>query len=192
MRNHVRRFRFTRPPKRRCLRAGADRWRGPAPQLSSWQTTYSNSASSRAQSNDCVPRAVRSIALISSQPIDPASLYCRALHRPSITECARAAPRCRAPTQSLWRNRKRMGEGMAGYYRMPRGEMDDPVFAGEPYSRRDAFRWLVENAMFRPRMLRINGHEIEVKRGQLCISTRRLAIVWGWHEARVRRRSHQF
>jgi hypothetical protein len=75
----------------------------------------------------------------------------------------------------------------AGYYKMHRGWMDHPVLQGEPYSRRDAWVWLIEEACWRPRRFDINGKTVELQRGQLTASTRYLAEAWGWPQTNVRR-----
>jgi hypothetical protein len=65
------------------------------------------------------------------------------------------------------------------FYRMQRGWFDKPVFDREPYCRRAAWVWLIENAAFAPH----NGLE----RGQLRASNRFLAEAWSWSESKVRR-----
>lgn len=76
---------------------------------------------------------------------------------------------------------------MSGWYRLHRGWMDDPLFRGEPFNRRDAFLWLVEQAAFRRMPVMVSGKEIVLERGQLTYSTRYLAKAWKWDEKRVRR-----
>jgi hypothetical protein len=67
----------------------------------------------------------------------------------------------------------------SGYYRMHRGWMDKRIFEREPYCRRAAWAWLIENAMF--------ADSKDLSRGQLRHSLRYLGSVWGWPEAKVRR-----
>lgn len=75
-----------------------------------------------------------------------------------------------------------------GYYLMRRGWMDHPALdRGEPYSRREAWCWLIEHACYRPSRIDINGRLVPLARGQLCYSNRQLAKEWGWSEAKVRR-----
>jgi hypothetical protein len=55
---------------------------------------------------------------------------------------------------------------------MYRGWMEHEVFGHEPFSRRDAWVWLIENAAF--------ADNQRLKRGQLCHSYRHLAATWKW------------
>lgn len=70
---------------------------------------------------------------------------------------------------------------------MARGWQQHPVFGREPFSRRDAWIWLIEHAAFTPRRVDVFGRIVEVQRGQLCRSLRDIAKEWGWDEAKVRR-----
>ncbi len=83
----------------------------------------------------------------------------------------------------------RAGSGAmaGGYYRMARGWLDHPVLQGEPYDRRSAWAWLIEEALWQDRRCDTAGRIIELKRGQISHSTRSMAKAWGWSEARVRR-----
>ena len=74
-----------------------------------------------------------------------------------------------------------------GYYQMHRGWLDHHALQGEPFDRRSAWCWLVEEAQWQGRRCQIGGHFVELKRGQLSHSTRFMARAWGWSEARVRR-----
>ena len=74
-----------------------------------------------------------------------------------------------------------------GQYRMRRGWLEHPVLQGEPYDRRSAWAWLIEEAKWQDRRCEIAGRLIDLKRGQLSHSTRFMARAWGWSEARVRR-----
>lgn len=76
---------------------------------------------------------------------------------------------------------------MSGFYLMRRGWQDHPVFGNEPYSKRDAFEWLIANASFQERTAGVLGKVIPLKRGQLCHSVRFLGKAWRWDEAKVRR-----
>ena len=76
---------------------------------------------------------------------------------------------------------------MSGWYLMHRGWMDNPVFRNEPYGRRDAFVWLIENAAHKPTRITTPKGEIELDRGQLSYSLRYIAKAWRWDEAKVRR-----
>lgn len=76
-----------------------------------------------------------------------------------------------------------------GFYLVPRGLMDHPAFGGpsEPFDKRSAFCWLVEHAVWTPTPHDIGGKTVLLGRGQLSYSNRRLASIWGWSEAGVRR-----
>lgn len=76
-----------------------------------------------------------------------------------------------------------------GFYLMRRGWMDHPALAGkrEPFCRRAAFAWLVENAAWQDRQVNIAGRTIALDRGRLTASLRFLAAAWGWSEPSVRR-----
>lgn len=74
-----------------------------------------------------------------------------------------------------------------GFYLMHRGWMDNDVFDDEPFSRRAAWVWLIENAAFRPIFVTAGRRRIKLQRGQLCASLRSLARAWQWREPSVRR-----
>lgn len=76
---------------------------------------------------------------------------------------------------------------MTGYFTIPRGLLDLPVFGNEPFSRRDAFVWLVENACWKPTRVAIAGHAVELARGQLSYSVRYLSKAWGWETTKTHR-----
>jgi hypothetical protein len=65
------------------------------------------------------------------------------------------------------------------FYRMQRGWLDKSVFERDPYCRRAAWAWLIEQAAFAPQ----NGLE----RGQIRVSFRFLAKAWKWSVPRVQR-----
>lgn len=76
---------------------------------------------------------------------------------------------------------------MSGFYLMHRGWQDHPVFGNEPYSKRDAFEWLIANACHKPTAVAGIGATIQLQRGQLSYSLRYIARAWRWDEAKVRR-----
>ena len=76
---------------------------------------------------------------------------------------------------------------MSGRYWMARGWMDHSLFRGEPYSKAQAWCWLIEKAAWKRHRIAIGGKEIFLRRGQLSYSTRYMAKAWGWSEAKVRR-----
>lgn len=74
------------------------------------------------------------------------------------------------------------------YYLMHRGWLDHEMFGeDEPFCRRAAWAWLIENAAFDRTRVRIAGKTVELARGQLSYSLRFLAKTWSWGHERVRR-----
>lgn len=76
---------------------------------------------------------------------------------------------------------------MSGFYLMHRGWLDNPVLDGDPYCKRAAWAWLVENARWQDGQARMLGKIISLRRGQLTFATRYMGTAWGWSEAKVRR-----
>jgi hypothetical protein len=74
-----------------------------------------------------------------------------------------------------------------GVFAVDRGIWAHPLFAEEKFSEREAFLWLVSEAAFRPRRVRVGASFIDLKRGQLAHSLRFMADKWQWPEPRVRR-----
>jgi hypothetical protein len=71
------------------------------------------------------------------------------------------------------------GRGMS-YYQMHRGWMDHAVFRNAPYSQRDAWCWLIENAVWKKVRTPVEGGIVTLQRGQLAYSLRYLAKAWKW------------
>lgn len=70
---------------------------------------------------------------------------------------------------------------MSGWYAMKRGWMEHEIFDSEqPYTKREAWVWIVENACFKPTPVDIGGRPHTVPRGSLCYSLRFLARKWRW------------
>lgn len=78
---------------------------------------------------------------------------------------------------------------MSGDYRMPRGWMNHPAFGGqrEPFCRRSAFAWLVEEARYADQEKADGLSQSCLKRGQVGHSLRFMAKAWGWDDSKVRR-----
>ena len=76
--------------------------------------------------------------------------------------------------------------GGGGWYRMHRGWTDNPVFGREPFTDREAFHWSIENAAYQDHQVYFNGRLVDLKRGQIVTSIRRLAETFGWSVKRVR------
>jgi hypothetical protein len=75
-----------------------------------------------------------------------------------------------------------------GVFAVDRGIWDhDFLSSVDPFSRREAWLWLVSEAAWKPRRRRIVGRIIELERGQLVASLRFIAGKWRWSEPRVRR-----
>jgi DNA replication protein DnaD len=77
----------------------------------------------------------------------------------------------------------------SGWFQLHRGWRDSDVFGSEgPFSEREAWLWLIENAAWKP-MTRTNakGERIRIERGQMHLSLRQLEKVWGWGKNKVSR-----
>lgn len=74
-----------------------------------------------------------------------------------------------------------------GVFAVSRGIWDHPVLGGEPFSRREAWIWLVSSAAWKERRISVAGRTVILARGEFCFSIRFLAVKWKWHRARVER-----
>lgn len=80
------------------------------------------------------------------------------------------------------------GEFKARWIRVSVDMLEHDAFVGEPFSRRDAWLWLIANAAWKPRrfkVAKINGM-IELQRGQTLAARGYLAHKWMWGEKKVR------
>lgn len=75
----------------------------------------------------------------------------------------------------------------SGFYLMYRGWRSNAVFKNEPYTEREAWEWLIEEASYADREWRISGRIVTLERGQLCHSLRYIGQAWGWQKDRVAR-----
>jgi len=73
----------------------------------------------------------------------------------------------------------------SGWYLIHRSWMDNPIFSQKEMCQRAAWIWLIEHACWKPSRVRINGHTVDLERGQLSYSRSYLAQAWGWTESRV-------
>src|SRR5207302_425126 len=78
-----------------------------------------------------------------------------------------------------------------GFITLARGVLEHPVVgAGHQYSALEAWLWLLFEAAWKPRRVRVsNGRTVTtlpIKRGQLSYSRSYIAAAWGWSEKRVR------
>lgn len=74
-----------------------------------------------------------------------------------------------------------------GRYFMARGWMEDPIFKGEPYTRAQAYEWLVGNAVYKAGIFDLQGNIVRLERGQLSYSLRYLEPIWGWEKGKISR-----
>ena len=73
------------------------------------------------------------------------------------------------------------------FYIMQRGWMNNEAFSDEPYTEREAFMYLVENAAWKARVYRVGSKAFKLKRGQLTASLRYLGEAWKWNKNKVAR-----
>lgn len=71
------------------------------------------------------------------------------------------------------------------FYKMERGWMDSPMFAGEEYSPHTAWAWLIESAAWEDGYKNILGKRVFLKRGQLSHSIRFMAEKFQWSNNKV-------
>ncbi len=66
---------------------------------------------------------------------------------------------------------------------------DDEFFGGEPFSRREAWQWLISEAAFKQRTKRVNAGRgetwITLERGQLSHSRAFMQKAWGWSSEKM-------
>ncbi len=72
------------------------------------------------------------------------------------------------------------------WFRVHRGWMNSHDFAKEPFTEREAWLWIVENAAYEPHKRYVSGEGIDLARGQLIASQRNLSEAWKWGRQRVR------
>lgn len=77
----------------------------------------------------------------------------------------------------------------AGVYAIARTLWDDPDFADEPYTEKQAFAWMIGAATWCEKKCRsIDGRgPITLQRAEFCHSLRFLSGKWGWSKSRVER-----
>lgn len=73
------------------------------------------------------------------------------------------------------------------WYRMQRGWKDHEFFSDEPYSERDAWQWMIEEAHWKPGVVSVAGIPTSLKRGQFTASIRFMAGKFQWSKDRVQR-----
>ena len=76
---------------------------------------------------------------------------------------------------------------MTGYIRINRGVFRHRVFKIEPYSEILAWIDLISRASYKEDTIRFNQYTKKVKRGELVVSPKYLALKWNWNVSKVRR-----
>ena len=75
-----------------------------------------------------------------------------------------------------------------GVYGVDRGVWDHPLFRErKAFSRREAWLWLLSEAAWKPRRVRMTGVTMTLARGQIAHSLRFMATAWGWEKTKVER-----
>ena len=74
---------------------------------------------------------------------------------------------------------------MTGHYQMQRGWMENPAFRHEPYTRAQAWCFLIEKAAWKDRIQAMGSESISVQRGEYAASIRYLAERWKWSKSKV-------
>lgn len=70
---------------------------------------------------------------------------------------------------------------MSGWFAVKRGTLSHELFVPKgPFSRYEAWVWMIENACYRPQTIDIGGKPYTVPRGCLCYSRRFIASKWHW------------
>ena len=80
-----------------------------------------------------------------------------------------------------------MANKMCDFITIPRSIFRDESLDDGKYSRREAFLYLVQKAVYQAQTATIKGGRVELKRGQLCASVRFLSDAWGWSKDKVSR-----
>lgn len=75
---------------------------------------------------------------------------------------------------------------MGGFFKLQHGILDYYMFKDEPYTEREAWIWLIDSASFEPHKIRYQSKVIEVCRGQVPASLRKLKEKWKWGINRIR------
>jgi hypothetical protein len=76
---------------------------------------------------------------------------------------------------------------VTGFYKMHRGWMNHPVFGREPFTRAQAWMWLIEHAAWKDTTQPVGRHHVRVQRGQIVVAVRYLAEAWMWSKSSVDR-----
>lgn len=75
-----------------------------------------------------------------------------------------------------------------GVFAVDRGIWDHPLLnSREPFTRREAWLWLISEASWKPRRRRVGSSSVEIGRGEIAHSIRFIAEAWGWPKSNVAR-----
>jgi hypothetical protein len=74
-----------------------------------------------------------------------------------------------------------------GVFAIARNIFEHDMFEPEPFTEREAWIWMIREAAWKPRRVRVGKKLCDLDRGQLATSMRFMAGKWQWAEARVRR-----
>ena len=74
-----------------------------------------------------------------------------------------------------------------GWIKLHRKILDCEIFAGEPFSKMQAWIYLLLMANHEPKEIFIGYQKVRIERGQLHTSERKLATIWGWDFRKVKR-----
>lgn len=80
----------------------------------------------------------------------------------------------------------RQAETNSRWFRVAADYFDHELFTDDPFSKRDAWLWLIANAAWKARRVNHKGKMIDLARGQLIGGRSHLAEKWGWSEKAVR------
>lgn len=67
-----------------------------------------------------------------------------------------------------------------GWVKVSRDVFAHSAFVGDPYSRREAWLWLIAHAAWHDTKHRFGNEMLQVKRGEIIVSLRYLSTAWGW------------
>lgn len=71
------------------------------------------------------------------------------------------------------------------WYRMKRGWMENDFFKKEPFTERDAWMWMIEEAQWKGGPVNILGKPIVLQRGQFSDSIRFMSLKFQWSKSKV-------
>lgn len=74
-----------------------------------------------------------------------------------------------------------------GVFQVSRKIFKNDILDEGPFTKREAFLWLIAEAAFKPKKRHVGGRTFELERGQLVHSIRFMARAWQWDKSRVLR-----